>query len=422
MDRTQFDKPPRWWGPRLSPAWIRLLRPLRLRMQRRVQRLLDVDVRGIEHLRAAVDAGQGVLITPNHSGHADTFILYHAADQLARPFYFMAAWQVLGLVNPVRRAVLRWHGCFSVDREGTDLTAFKQAVEILQSRPNPLVIFPEGEVYHVNERVTPFREGPATIALSAAKRAERPVVCVPCGIRYFYTSDPTPELLALMDRLEQEIFWRPARELPLPERIYRFAEGMLALKELEYLGQTSAGPLPARVAALADAILQRLEACYGIEAAGRTVPERVKSLRQQVIEKRAALGAGEGKGTGSRPASPNPATAESASVPVPFPSHDADRTRCDDELDDLYFVIQLFSYPGDYVAEKPTIERLAETLDKFEEDVLRRQTATIRGTRRAVVSFGEPVVVDGKARSRDAGPELTRLLEQRVQALLDAAT
>jgi hypothetical protein len=393
MDRTRFEKPPRWWGPRLSPFWIRVCRPLRRRMQQRAQRLMEIEVRGLEHLRSAVEAGHGVLITPNHSGHADTFILYHAADQIARPFYFMAAWQVLGLTNPVRRTVLRWHGCFSVDREGTDLTAFKQAVEILQTRPNPLVIFPEGEVYHVNERVTPFREGPATIALSAARRAQRPVVCVPCGIRYFYTSDPTPELRAVMSQLEQAIHWRPADALPLPERIYRFAEGMLALKEIEYLGESRAGPLRERVAALADAILGRLEECYGIKAAGRTTPERVKSLRQQVIEKRASLTAG-----------------------------DASVRKCDDELDDLYFVIQLFSYPGDYVAEKPTIERLAETLDKFEEDVLGRRTATIRGTRRAVVSFGEPIPVDGAARSRDAGPELTRRLEAAVQSLLDSAT
>ena len=218
-------------------------------------------------------------------------------------------------------------------------------------------------------------------------------MCVPCGIRYFYTSNPTAELLDVTSRLEAAIHWRPADALPLPERIYRFAEGMLALKELEYLGESRAGPLRERVAALADEILKRLEDCSGINAAGRATPERVKSLRQQVIEKRAALNAG------------------GASV-----------RQCDDKLDDLYFVIQLFSYPGDYVAEKPTIERLAETLDTFEEDVLGRRTATIRGTRRAVVSFGEPIAVDGAARSRNAGPELTRRLEAAVQSLLDSAT
>lgn len=146
-------------------------------------RLLHVDVRGLEHLQEVLRKQYGVLITPNHSGHA--------ADKLRRPFYFMTAWQVLGLVNFMRRTFLRKHGCLSVDREGTDLQAFRQAVDILQSRPDPLVIFPEGEVYHTNERGTPFREGPATIAILAVKRAKRLIVCIPYAICFRHHSKTT---------------------------------------------------------------------------------------------------------------------------------------------------------------------------------------------------------------------------------------
>ena len=64
----------------------------------------------------------------------------------------------------------------SIDRESTDRQAFKTAVNILQSQPVPLVIFPEGDIYHTTDRVTPFREGAAAIALSAARRNDRPVV------------------------------------------------------------------------------------------------------------------------------------------------------------------------------------------------------------------------------------------------------
>ena len=45
------------------------------------------------------------------------------------------------------------------------------------------------------------------------------------------------------------------RELPLPERIYRFAEGAMALKELEHMGRTSSGPLNERTDALAEHIV-----------------------------------------------------------------------------------------------------------------------------------------------------------------------
>ena len=91
MDRTRYQTPPRWWSPKLSPAWVRCFRPWRRRMQLNVQRLLHVDVRGLEHLQEALQKQHGVLITPNHSGHADAFILYHAADKLRQPFYFMTA-------------------------------------------------------------------------------------------------------------------------------------------------------------------------------------------------------------------------------------------------------------------------------------------------------------------------------------------
>ena len=105
----------------------------------------------------------------------------------------------------------------------------RQARAILETGDHPLVIFPEGEVYHINERVTPFRTGAAGIALMAAHKAAHPVYCVPCAMSYRYTEDPTPELLSLMDELEGALFWRTRPEMDLPGRIYQFAEGLLAL-------------------------------------------------------------------------------------------------------------------------------------------------------------------------------------------------
>ena len=174
MDRTRFEKPPRWWKPLLSPLAVRVFRGLRRHIIRTGPRITDIEVRGAEHVRGALDAGHGVLITPNHSVHGDPMVLYEAADQFGSALYFMAAWQVLGLANPVTRAFLRGHGCFSVDREGTDRQALQQAVDVLQNRREPLVVFPEGEVYHCNERVTPFRDGPAAMAVMAYVIADLP--------------------------------------------------------------------------------------------------------------------------------------------------------------------------------------------------------------------------------------------------------
>ncbi len=388
MNIQPYATPPKWWSPNLKPWVIRLWAPFRRRVLRHVQRIVDIQVRGAEHLQSALKTDSGVLITPNHSSHTDPLVMWEIAGRLKTPLYFMAAWQVFAQTHWLRQQEFRWHGCFSVDREAADMRAFRQAVEILQEAAYPLVIFAEGEVYHVNDRVMPFQEGPAAMAITAQKRAKRPVVCVPCGMKFTYTVDPTDELLELMSRLEERILWRPRPQMPLAERIQQFAEGILAVKEVEYTGSPQPGPLPERISSLARFVLDGIEKRYGIAPASAPIPTRVKACRREIIQ------------LFQEPA-------------------EADLKQAGLDLDDLFMVIQLFSYPGDYVAAKPTIERMAETLDKFEEDILRVPTATIRGERKVVVSFGEPITVERASDKKQSVNTLTERLEHGVQKLLD---
>lgn len=92
------------------------------------------------------------------------------------------------------------------------------------------------------------------------------------------------------------------------------------------------------------------------------------------------------------------------------------------DLYHLFVVIQLFSYPGNVSSGTPTLEEIAETMDKFEEDVLQAPTASIRGSRRAVVEFGKPIRVERGKGGRNQIHVLTEQLETQVQALLDGIT
>jgi hypothetical protein len=372
----------------LCPWIVKLCVPLHKILQLKVQKLLEIDIHGTEHLKGALENNYGILITPNHSSHADPLVLYRVSDTVNKPFYFMAAWHVFARAGLIRQMLFRQHGCFSVDREGTDRNAFRQSVEILQNSSNPLVIFPEGEIYHTNDQVTPFRDGPAAIALTAKKRSARPVVCVPCAVKYKYIQDPTPQLVELMSKLEERILWRPRPDLSLTERIYRLAEGLLGLKELEYMGKPQKGLLPERIKDLAEFILKRIQDKYHVKAENQSLPVRVKMCRREAIKELE-------ENTGQKH--------EEAKI----------------DLDDLFIVTQLFSYPGSYVASKPSIERMAETLDKFEEDVLSQNTAMIRGTRKAIVSLGEPITVEPSSEKKNDVHNLTEALEESVQKLLD---
>ena len=225
----------------------------------------------------------------------------------------------------------------------------------------------------------------------SARKPKRPIVVIPAALKYRYVEDPTSDLLEVMGRLEESIHWRPRPELALPERIYDLGGALMALKELEYLGEVRSGSLPDRTSFLARQILARHEQKHGLENDSKTIPERVKEIRRIALE---AIGE------------------------LDEQAESDQRKELDDMLDEVFLVVQLFSYPGDYVLENPTVERLAETVDKFEEDVLKCYSATVRGERQSTISFGEPIEVE-YTRDRSASAALTSQLEDRVQQLLD---
>ena len=391
MNPYRMSHPPRRWEPKLSPTLFRLMHGFRLWYARKEDCLFQYEIEGADHVRKAREAGQGILITPNHSTHADPSAMSEAAWKVGCPFYFMATWNVFDVLGPIGQWFLQKNGVFSVDREGTDVVALKTGRNILEERDHPLVIFAEGEVYLCNDIVTPFREGAAAVALMAARSKKRPIVCIPCALKYRYTNDPMPKLLALMEEVESSIHWQPRTDKSMVERIQDVGCALMALKEIEYLGAAQEGLLNERIKHLADHILTEHESHQGINPGDNDVPSRVKELRRRALKAIDKLEDGDSDG----------------------------RAAIDHDLHDYLTVVQLFSYPGNYLTANSSIERIAETLDKFEEDILRRQPCTVRGKRAVKIRFGEPVPISAE-KKKGAARELTDLLEQRVQGLLDS--
>jgi 1-acyl-sn-glycerol-3-phosphate acyltransferase len=394
MNIQPYGKPTRHWSPRMTPWWYRMLGPLRRRALRR-EKMAKIGVEGLEHLDAAMKAGHGILLTPNHSFHWDSYCLMEAARSLSTPFYFMSAWQVFAMSKWFERESMQRCGCFSVDREGTDMQALKTAIDVLQNRPHPLVIFPEGDVYHTNDRVMPFRDGAAAIASMAAKKTERPIRIIPVAIKRWYIEDPEPSLRRTVEALEKRLTWRPTPELSIPARILRVGEGLLALKEWEYRQQVFQGTLIERKEALMNSMLSELESRYDIRPKDCLVSERVKEIRRRVIERREKA-----------PASDEPAKSN-------------EQLQWAKDMDTVFLIVQLYSYPGDYLVECPSTERVVETLDKLEEDVLGATYPTIHGEREVLVRFGSPIEVPGGKEKRGPAAELTDTIEKTMQRMLN---
>lgn len=394
MHKRLLEAEYRFRPPRPSRAWQWLLRPLRRHLVHGMYGVDTIEIRGEQHVRAALAGGGSIMFAVNHPAHGDPFVIFEVMHRLRVSCCYLAAWQVFTGWLGLKGFAFQRLGAFSVDREGTDLRSFRTAVDVLVAGRHSLVIFPEGEVYHLNDRVTPLRDGAATIALAAQRRRSKsgagPVRVVPCALKYYYLEDPTSILEPIMTRIERHLYWRPRFDTPLRDRVYRVAEGLLALKELQYMEELGRGPLHKRLAALTEHILTAMERRRLGSGGKGTIPERVKTLRQDILEQ------------------------------LP---QDAVQPVGERDLDDLHLVTQLFSYPGDYLERDPSIERIAETIDKLEEDALGAVDCGARVPRRAVVSFAAPLDLpqqtDRRA-GRSAAAPVTAQIEQALQDQLDS--
>src|SRR5262245_27865902 len=281
---------PDFWPPRPSRFWKVALAPLRRYYLRRYYGIADVTVEGVEPLLNRFGPADGVLLAPNHSHDSDPHVMMEVGRRAHRPFAFMAAWQIFRTHWGLDGWVLQRMGAFSVDREGCDRRAIRQAVEFLSSG-HALVVFPEGEIYHLNDRLTPLLEGVAFMALSAQRELDKAqsaghVWVVPTAIRYRYIDDVTPKLEAAVAALEDRLFWKPRPGSALHERIIQIGELLLTIKEKERIGRVSEGEgsLKERIARLTEMLLQRLETEHLKKTpSADTVPLRVKALRRHLL-------------------------------------------------------------------------------------------------------------------------------------------
>jgi 1-acyl-sn-glycerol-3-phosphate acyltransferase len=389
---------PRYWPPRPSRFWNAALEPWRRWYLHRYYGIAEVALEEPTEFGRQFAPGDGVLLAPNHSHDSDPHVMMEVGHKLRRQLHFMAAWQIFRPHRGLDGWVLQRMGAFSVDREGCDRRAIHQATEILTTGRS-LVVFPEGEVYRLNDRLTPLLDGVAFMALTAqrelAKKADgRKVWVVPTAIRYRYVDDIVTKLTTAVERLEHSLHLQPPHGATIDQRLLRYGEMLLTIREKEKFGHSfeSEGDLAARLSRLTNALLERHETGYLKKTpSAATVALRVKALRRCLFE----IWTDEGR--------------------------DADARRLAREaLDDVQLALQAYSYPGNYVAEKPNVERMAETIEKLEEDL--DGFARPKGRRRARVVFGEPIDLSqaGEGRQRVVAEQVTDRLEAAIQELMKA--
>jgi 1-acyl-sn-glycerol-3-phosphate acyltransferase len=396
MRRLRNDLPYTFRPPKAS-GW---LSPLGLHVNRRIHlarkyRIEKIEEQGFARARELIEDGHSLMLAPNHSDHSDPHVIMELASRYGMRPYFMGAREIFE-VNAVAAWALQSMGVFSVDRDGPDLSAIKTAISLLERGTDPLVIFPEGEIYHHHRRLDPLNEGVASILLKGAARltGNRKAYLVPVGLRFFHDPSVETTFRDRLSKLEDRIGWTPKPSMPADDRVIRLATGVLALKETEYLGRAGTGGIQERLSQLCENMLAEVESRYPRDAKAATPPERVRALRYRI--RRRLLDT-------EKPPSP------------------ADREILLDDLDRVFTALQAHSYIGDYLLGDPTTDRRAEMIMKLEEDLLGFPNYPVART--AKVTAGEPIPVsdlltNGELPAKGGALQLTELLEKRLGDLL----
>lgn len=389
MTSVVSDKPyvpvPPYHGT-LWPRAMYLYVPRYLRRRFGVQR---VEIVGAEKLSQSIADGHGILITPNHCRDEDPFVLSLLAVKVRRPFFVVASAHLF-MDSKVQSLLLRRAGAFSIYREGMDKQAVQSSIEILETAERPLVIFPEGHISRTNDRLTPMLEGTALIARQAAKKRakeNKKVVIHPVATRYSFPFDVAPAAAKMLDEIEARLTWRPSRDLPLHERFKKVGAGLLALKELQYLGRTQDGTIGERIPQLIDALLKPMETEW-VNGNGDGHPvARVKRLRSAILPDMI-------KGDLSE-------------------TEKARRWRL---LEDAALAQQLYHYPPDYVTENAPAARIIETIERFEEDLTDK--VTVHGPVEAKITVGDAIEVSTSREARGESDPLMTAIDAQVRTML----
>lgn len=345
----------------------------RLRLYRHIT--LDVDPSDLALLR---DLPPGCLIAPNHAHSiADPEVTFELARRAGRRILYMATREAFDSWLGCRGWLFQHLGVFSVNRGGDNEDALRFARGVIADGDYDLLMFPEGNVYLLNDLIMPLKPGVARLALEAYNELvdqgrPRQIYIVPVAIKYKYTRDITPTLEATASRLEVRV-----------------------------LGQPQVGSLYPRIVALGTELLARSERKYGVTPVhGEELFERTRRLRQRLLEdlERKHLGqvqdgfdfdrarkliirlqgllleAPRGDGYYGPPAVPPD-----------------DPLKAD--LEAAFLCARSVAFHDDYLLQNLTPERMAETLIKLEREVLGREVPTTYGKRRAIIRIPPPLDV-----------------------------
>lgn len=471
--------------PRLDGRVLALSRGLLPWYLRRQCAITSLEVRHLERLVEAMDrfqAGESrLLLAFRHPSVDDPACLAHLIwRDLAREgrrlgrqwrprphFQFLYDRGIPLWAGPRIGWLLQRLGGCSIQRGKLDTVALRTARQLLLDGPYPLAVAPEGATNGHNERLSALEPGAAQLAFWTADdlaKAQRPeaMTVLPIGVQYRFSGNAWPAIEALLRQLERQsgLATQPNAS-PDPEalypRLFALAERMLTLMETFYRDSyhrdlpatpiaadanqvttpattataspgapataTPSSPAPPGAASPAAAQIANLALA---ERLGRLLETALAEVEHSLaIEPRGDLA--------SRCRRLEQAAWDRlylAAPPTPLERGLADRLAEEtaQRLWHMRLVESFVAVSGDYVKERPSQERFADTLLLLwdtQARILGRDPSTRPrlGARTALISLGEamaftPLLEDYRRDRRRAVARLTADLQRQLEELI----
>ena len=215
MDKTTTSSGNPTFRPAKPARWViggaQILNRLDLALRNR----LRLEERDLEVLRS-LPAGAGIILASNHADETDMKVCLELSRRCCRRFLYMANREAFDEGFGIAGWWLQRLGSFSIERGGHNEEAKRYAIDVVKRGREVLVIFPEGEIYYLNDLVQSFKSGVVEIGMQAVveQRQAQPdwtTYLVPMAIKYRYRQPIGPVLEHKTRLMEQNLFRRYSR-------------------------------------------------------------------------------------------------------------------------------------------------------------------------------------------------------------------
>ena len=369
---------------------------------------LRLERRDLQVLRD-LPQGVGLILASNHADETDFKACLELSGRCNRRFLFMMNREAFDEGRGLAGWWLQRLGAFSVERGGQNVEAKRFAIEVVKRAREVLVIFPEGEIYYLNDLVQPFKSGVVDIGMQAVLEARRTqpdwtAYLVPMAIKYRYRQPIGPLLEKRTRSMEQSLFQSIYGD-PLPRRLALIVAELLHRQEIIHHLKPDPRRLvefSERVQDVRQAVLTQMECHYsgpivGTQAETMDRTWRLSSFLRELLRQGKKLG-------------------------------DQSRVRLQDDLKALKRVAQMGSWQPHYVDLDPSQERLAETVLKLEREVYGTSRPRQLARRDVFLRIGDPIdlgrfvpcyLKDPQEVRRQVAEQLRDIIQNLIDAIVN---